>query len=85
MSGLIFNSPEDNYIFTGSNVRAGTNITNLRLSKGNNTHIDIYEEYIDISAVDVFINNERIVTSSSAINFEISVYVKIFNIEPAVV
>lgn len=65
MSGAIFNNPSDNYIFTGSNFRAGNNLGKLRLSKGNNTYIDICENYIDISAISVLINNQRVITQSS--------------------
>ena len=64
MSGPLFNNPADNYIFTGSRFRAGTNVNSLRLSKGNNTHIDICENYIDISAISGFINRQKIVTES---------------------
>ena len=64
MSGPLFNNPADNYIFTGSKFRAGTNVNSLRLSKGNNTHIDICENYIDISAISGFINRQKIVTES---------------------
>ena len=32
MSGPLFNNPADNYIFTGSRFRAGTNVNSLRLS-----------------------------------------------------
>lgn len=66
MSGAIFNSPTDNYIFTGSRFRAGSSVNSLRLSKGNNTHIDICENYIDISAISGFINSQKIVTESSS-------------------
>ena len=66
MSGPLFNNPADNYIFTGSKFRAGTNVNSLRLSKGNNTHIDICENYIDISAISGFINRQKIVTESSS-------------------
>lgn len=65
MSGAIFNNPSDNYIFTGSNFRAGNNLGKLKLSKGNNTYIDICENYIDISAISVLVNNQRVITQSS--------------------
>ena len=65
MSGAIFNSPTDNYIFTGSRFRAGSSVNSLRLSKGNNTHIDICENFIDISAISGFINRQKILTESS--------------------
>ena len=48
------------FINTGSNFRAGIDVSNLKLSKGNNTYIDIWENYIDISASSVFINNQKI-------------------------
>ena len=65
MSGATFNSPTDNYIFTGSRFRAGSSVNSLRLSKGNNTHIDICENFIDISAISGFINRQKILTESS--------------------
>jgi hypothetical protein len=65
MSGAIFNNPSDNYIFTGSRFRAGSSVNSLRLSKGNNTYIDICENFIDISAISVLINNQRVITQSS--------------------
>jgi len=65
MSGAIFNNPSDNYIFTGSNFRAGNTLGKLKLSKGNNTYIDICENYIDISAISVLVNNQRVITESS--------------------
>ena len=64
MSGPLFNNPADEYIFTGSKFRAGSNLSNLRLSKGTNTHIDICENHIDISAISGFINRQKIVTES---------------------
>jgi len=66
MSGAIFNNPSDNYIFTGSRFRAGNTVgSKLRLSTGDNTYIDICNNYIDISAISVLVNNQRVITQSS--------------------
>lgn len=62
-SGAIFNNPADNYIFTGSRFRAGTNVDSLQLSK-NNTQLSIGSNSIDFSASNVFINNNRVITES---------------------
>ena len=69
MSDLIFNRPTDNYVFTGSRLRAGTNNINprLRLSTANNEAIiDLCNNgNVDISASAVFIQGLRVVTSSN--------------------
>jgi hypothetical protein len=70
MSGSIFNNPRDDYIFTGSRFRAGTTVDKLKLSKGENTYIDICENYIDISAINVFINNKKVLTESPTFTVE---------------
>jgi len=70
MSGSIFNNPRDDYIFTGSRFRAGTAVDKLKLSKGENTYIDICENYIDISAINVFINNKKVLTESPTFTVE---------------
>jgi hypothetical protein len=69
MSDLLFNRPTDNYVFTGSRLRAGTNNINprLRLSSANNeTIIDLCNNgNVDISASTVFINGLKVVTTSN--------------------
>ena len=67
MSGPIFNNPSDRYIFTGSQFR-GSNIANqkLRLSQYDNTFIDLCRNAIDISALNVYINNNSVLTSSES-------------------
>jgi hypothetical protein len=69
MSDLLFNRPSDNYVFTGSRLRAGTNNINpgLRLSTANNESIiDLCNNgNVDISASTVFINGLKVVTTSS--------------------
>jgi hypothetical protein len=69
MSDLLFNRPSDNYVFTGSRLRAGTNNINpgLRLSTASNqTIIDLCNNgNVDISASSVFINGLKVVTTSS--------------------
>ena len=63
----IFNRSSDNYIFTGSRLRAGTSNTSLRLSSAlNEAVIDLCNNSnIDISASAVFINGLKVVTTSS--------------------
>ena len=60
MADQIFNRSSDNYIFTGSRLRAGTNNIDarLRLSSANNEAvIDLCNNSnVDISASAVFIN-----------------------------
>jgi hypothetical protein len=69
MSDLIFNRSTDNYVFTGSRLRGGTNNINpgLRLSTANNASIiDLCNNgNVDISASSVFINGLKVVTSSN--------------------
>ena len=69
MSDLLFNRPSDNYVFTGSRLRAGTNNSDarLRLSTANNESIiDLCNNgNVDISASTVFINGLKVVTTSS--------------------
>jgi hypothetical protein len=69
MSDLIFNRSSDNYVFTGSRLRAGTNNINprLRLSTANNEAIiDLCNNgNVDISASSVFINGLKVVTTSN--------------------
>ena len=69
MSDLIFNRSTDNYVFTGSRLRAGTNNLNprLRLSTANNESIiDLCNNgNVDISASSVFINGLKVVTTSN--------------------
>jgi hypothetical protein len=69
MSDLIFNRSTDNYVFTGSRLRGGTNNINprLRLSSANNESIiDLCNNgNVDISASSVFINGLKVVTSSN--------------------
>ena len=63
----IFNRSSDNYIFTGSRLRAGTSNTSLRLSTAlNEAIIDLCNNSnVDISASAVFINGLKVVTTSS--------------------
>ena len=63
----IFNRDTDNYIFTGSRLRAGTNNTSLRLSTAlNEAIIDLCNNgIVDISATTMFINGLKVVTTSS--------------------
>ena len=63
----IFNRASDNYIFTGSRLRAGTSNTSLRLSTAlNEAIIDLCNNSnVDISASAVFINGLKVVTTSS--------------------
>ena len=67
MADQIFNRASDNYIFTGSRLRAGTNNTSLRLSSAlNEAIIDLCNNSnVDISASAVFINGLKVVTTSS--------------------
>ena len=67
MADQIFNRATDNYIFTGSRLRAGTNNNKLRLSSANNEAImDICNNgNVDISASAMFINGLKVVTTSS--------------------
>jgi hypothetical protein len=73
MADQIFNRATDNYIFTGSRLRAGTSGTNtvnsnkLRLSSANNeTVMDICNNgNVDISASAMFINGLKVVTTSN--------------------
>jgi len=69
MSDLLFNRPTDNYVFTGSRLRAGTNNINpgLRLSTASNqTIIDLCNNgNVDISASSIFINRLKVVTTSN--------------------
>ena len=67
MADQIFNRSSDNYIFTGSRLRAGTNNTSLRLSTANNDAIiDLCNNgIVDISATTMFINGLKVVTTSS--------------------
>ena len=62
MADLIFNRPSDNYVFTGSRLRAGTTSTKLNLtSKGSEAVIDLCNNSnIDISASTVFVNGQII-------------------------
>lgn len=64
---MIFNRTTDNYIFTGSRLRAGTNNSSLRLSSANNEAIiDLCNNgNVDISATTMFINGLKVVTTSS--------------------
>jgi len=63
---LVFNRASDNYLFHGSQFKAGNTRDFLRLSTANNEAvIDLCNNSnIDISATDVFINGNRVVTSS---------------------
>jgi hypothetical protein len=69
MADQIFNRSTDNYVFTGSRLRAGTNNINpgLRLSTANNESIiDLCNNgNVDISAAAVYINGLKVVTTSS--------------------
>ena len=67
MADQIFNRDTDNYIFTGSRLRAGTSNTSLRLSTAlNEAIIDLCNNSnVDISASAVFINGLKVVTTSS--------------------
>jgi hypothetical protein len=69
MADLIFNRSSDNYVFTGSRLRAGTDNINpgLRLSSANNEAvIDLCNNSnVDISAAAVYINGLKVVTTSS--------------------
>ena len=67
MADQIFNRATDNYIFTGSRLRAGTSNTSLRLSTAlNEAIIDLCNNSnVDISASAVFINGLKVVTTSS--------------------
>jgi hypothetical protein len=69
MADQIFNRATDNYVFTGSRLRAGTNNINpgLRLSSANNEAvIDLCNNSnVDISAAAVYINGLKVVTTSS--------------------
>jgi len=69
MSDLLFNRATDNYVFTGSRLRAGTGNINpgLRLSTASNeTIIDLCNNgNVDISASSVFINGLKVVTTSN--------------------
>lgn len=60
MSDLIFNRPSDNYVYTGSRLRAGTNSTKLSLtSTGSQSVIDLCNNSnIDISASTIFLNGQ---------------------------
>ena len=60
MSDLIFNRPSDNYVYTGSRLRAGTNNTKLSLtSTGSEAVIDLCNNSnIDISASTIFLNGQ---------------------------
>jgi len=63
---MIFNRASDNYLFHGSHFKAGNTRDFLRLSTANNEAvIDLCNNSnIDISATDVFINGNRVITSS---------------------
>ena len=65
-TALVFNRASDNYLFHGSQFKAGSGRDFLRLSTANNEAIiDLCNNSnIDISATDVFINGNRVVTSS---------------------
>jgi len=69
MVDRILNRPSNNYIFTGSRLRAGTNNSDarLRLSTANNESIiDLCNNgNVDISASSVFINGLKVVTTSN--------------------
>jgi hypothetical protein len=69
MADQIFNRASDNYVFTGSRLRAGTDNINpgLRLSSANNESIiDLCNNgIVDISASSVLINGLQVVTSSN--------------------
>ena len=63
---LVFNRASDNYLFHGSQFKAGNTRDFLRLSTANDEAvIDLCNNSnIDISATDVFINGNKVVTSS---------------------
>ena len=69
MVDKILNRPSNNYVFTGSTLRAGTNNidSRLRLSSANNEAIiDLCNNgNVDISASSVFINGLKVVTTSN--------------------
>jgi hypothetical protein len=69
MSDLLFNRATDNYVFTGSRLRAGTNNSDARLrlsTASNETIIDLCNNgNVDISASSVFINGLKVVTTSN--------------------
>jgi hypothetical protein len=69
MVDRILNRPSNNYIFTGSRLRAGNNNSDarLRLSTANNESIiDLCNNgNVDISASSVFINGLKVVTTSN--------------------
>ena len=67
MADKIFNRTSDNYIFTGSRLRAGTGNASLRLSTASNQAIiDLCNNgIVDISATTMFINGLKVVTNSS--------------------
>ena len=67
MSEKIFNRAKDNYVITASRLRAGTDVSYLRLSSTKSeTIIDLCNNgNIDISASSVFINGLKVVTTSS--------------------
>ena len=69
MVDRILNRPSNNYIYTGSRLRAGSNNSDarLRLSTANNeTIIDLCNNgNVDISASTVFINGLKVVTTSN--------------------
>jgi len=60
MPDLIFNRPTDNYVYSGSKVRAGDNSTKLTLaSRYNESVIDLCaNSNIDISASTIFLNGK---------------------------
>jgi len=60
MSDLIFNRVTDNYVYTGSRLRAGTTSDKLRLtSTGSQSVIDLCNNSnIDISASTIFLNGQ---------------------------
>uniref|UniRef100_A0A6C0KT85 Uncharacterized protein n=1 Tax=viral metagenome TaxID=1070528 RepID=A0A6C0KT85_9ZZZZ len=62
MPDLIFNRPTDNYVYSGSKVRAGDNSTTLTLaSRYNESVIDLCaNSNIDISASTLFLNGQII-------------------------
>jgi hypothetical protein len=62
MSDLIFNRVTDNYVYTGSRLRAGTTSDKLRLtSTGSQSVIDLCNNSnIDISASTIFLNGQII-------------------------
>ena len=65
----LFNSPEDKYVFTGSAFRGDTlSQEKLTLSKGSGTIIDLCQNAIDISALNVYINKNTVLTSSETTN-----------------